>query len=109
MHPAAKLQIEKMACEYSQWRSVPENERSPAPTWWWAPAMKVVSQREEMTELSCYRLELPIGSTYAAGAVVLMSLLGKRPSPGPLENPVTSPIASGSARRSQSNRDSYGI
>jgi hypothetical protein len=35
MHPAAKLQFERVVRKYSQWRSVPEEERSPAPAWWW--------------------------------------------------------------------------
>ena len=73
MHPAAKLQFERAACEYTRWRSVPEPERSPAPCWWWQPAMQVADQQEEMTALLCYRLELPGGSTYAVGAAVLMS------------------------------------
>jgi hypothetical protein len=61
MHPAAKLQFERAACEYTRWRSVPEPERSPAPCWWWQPAMQVADQQEEMPALLCYRLELPGG------------------------------------------------
>lgn len=88
MHPAAKLQFERVAREYTQWRSVPENERSPAPAWWWQPAMQVADQSEEMPALLCYRLELPEGSTYSAGAAVLMAPIAKQTSlPWPDEFP----------------------
>jgi hypothetical protein len=88
MHPADKLQFERVAREYSQWRSVPEEERSPAPAWWWQPAIQVLSQDEEMPALSCYQLELPVGSKYSAGAVVLMAPIVKQTSlPWPDEFP----------------------
>src|ERR1700750_3075345 len=38
MHPTARLQFERIVREYTRWRSVPEEERSPAPAWWWQPA-----------------------------------------------------------------------
>jgi hypothetical protein len=75
MHPAAKFQFERAVREFSQWRAVPADERSPAPAWWWQPAFEVAGQQEEMPSLSCYRLELPPSSTYAAGAAVLMATL----------------------------------
>jgi len=80
MHPAAKFQFERTAREFAQWRAVPEEDRSPAPAWWWQPAIEVVAQREEMGALLCYRLQLPVGSTYAAGAVVLMATLADQTS-----------------------------
>ena len=75
MHPAAKLQFERAVREFSQWRAVPEDERSPAPGWWWQPAFEVAAQQEEMPPLWCHRLELPLSSTYAAGAAALMATL----------------------------------
>ena len=75
MHPAAKLQFERTAREFAQWRAVPEEERSPAPAWWWQPAIDVVAQHEEMRPLCCHRLELRVASTYAKGAAVLMTTL----------------------------------
>src|ERR1700735_525499 len=88
MHPAAKCQFERTAREFSQWRAVPEEERSPAPAWWGAPAIDVIAQREEMGALLCYRLRLPIGSTYASGAAVLMAALaGQTSLPWPDEFP----------------------
>jgi hypothetical protein len=74
MHPADKLQFERVAREYSQWRSVPEEERSPAPAWWWQPAIQVLSQDEEMPALSCYQarascwIEVLCGRRCAHGA-----------------------------------------
>ena len=45
MHPAAVLQFERMIDEYARWRAVPEKERSPAPAWWWGPAMELRDMR----------------------------------------------------------------
>ena len=75
MHPALKFQIERTAREYCKWRAIPEEQRSPAPAWWWQPAFEASTRPEPMAELTCIRLELPIGSTYAAGAAVLMASL----------------------------------
>lgn len=88
MHPAAKLQFERVAREYTRWRSVPENERSPAPAWWWQPAMQVADQTEEMPALLCYRLELPEGSTFADGARTIMApIITQTSQPWPDEFP----------------------
>jgi hypothetical protein len=88
MHPAAKLQFERTAREFAQWRAVPVTDRSPAPAWWWQPAFEVVAQHEGMGALMCYRLQLPVGSTYAAGAAVLMATLADQTSlPWPDEFP----------------------
>jgi hypothetical protein len=88
MHPAAKLQFERAAREFAQWRAVPDDDRSPAPAWWWQPAFEVVAQYEEVGALLCYRLQLPVGSTYAAGAAVLMRTLTDQTSlPWPEEFP----------------------
>lgn len=75
MHQAAKFQFERVASEYADWRAVPEADRSPAPAWWWQPAFQVMAQRDEMAALYCHRFELPIGSTYAEGAAVVMATL----------------------------------
>jgi hypothetical protein len=82
MHQAAKLQFERTAREFAQWRAVPEEDRSPAPGWWWQPTFEVVAQHEQMGALMCYRLQLPIG------AAVLMATLGEQTSlPWPDEFP----------------------
>src|ERR1700722_4740026 len=80
MHQAAKFQFERTAHEFAQWRAVPEDERSPAPAWWLQPAFEVVTQHEEMGALLCYRLQLPVGSTYAAAVASQTEQIGM-PSP----------------------------
>ncbi len=88
MHQASKIQFEQAAREFAQWRAVPETERSPAPAWWWQPAFEVHEQQEQMSPLWCHRLELPLSSTYAAGAAVLMAALADQTSlPWPDEFP----------------------
>jgi hypothetical protein len=62
MHSAAKFQFERAVREFSQWRAVPADERSPAPAWWWQPAFEVAGQQEEMPPLWCHRMELPLSS-----------------------------------------------
>ena len=81
MHPATKFQFERIAREFSQWRAVPEEDRSPAPAGWWQPAVNVVAQHEKMGALMCYRLQLPVGSAYAAGTAMLMATLADQTSP----------------------------
>jgi hypothetical protein len=73
MHPAAKLQFERVVQGYSLWRTIPEDQRSPAPAWWWQSALEVARHHEQMPALSCYRLELAVGSTYADGATTILA------------------------------------
>ena len=40
MHPAAKLQFERIIVEFARWRALPEDDRPPAPAWWWGPAVE---------------------------------------------------------------------
>ena len=67
MHPAAKLQFERMIGEFARWRAVPEDERSPAPAWWWGPAMELRAEREILPAEWRALLGLPEGATYADG------------------------------------------
>jgi hypothetical protein len=88
MHPAAKFQFERLAREYSEWRAVPEQDQSPAPAWWWQPDLDIAGRQELMPDMLCYRLELPVGSTYSAGAAVLVApLIGQTSLPWPDEFP----------------------
>ena len=88
MHPATEFQFDRVAREFSQWRAVPEKDRSPAPAWWWQPAFEAAGQNKEMPPLICQRLELPLSSTYAAGAEMLMATLaGQMSLPWPDEFP----------------------
>jgi hypothetical protein len=81
MHPAARLQFERVAREYSRWRAIPEDERSLAPAWWWQPALQVAQESEEMSPLLCAMLERPPATTYAQGAKLLMATLVDQTAP----------------------------
>ena len=75
MHRAAKLQFERVAREFAQWRAVPEPERSPAPAWWWGPAFEIRGVRQPMPAEWCSSLMLPAGSSFAIGAEVFLDAL----------------------------------
>jgi hypothetical protein len=84
MHQAARLQFERSVQEFVRWRAVPEPERSPAPAWWWGPAFEVRGMQQPMAAEWCSSLELPVGSSFAAGAqVFLNSLAGQTSLPWP--------------------------
>jgi hypothetical protein len=88
MQPAAKTQLERIAAEYANWRAIAEDERSPAPAWWWGPAMDALDEPETMSPELCASLELPVGSAFGAAAGVLMAALaGQTSLPWPDEFP----------------------
>src|SRR5437868_6771050 len=80
MHQAAKLQFERIAIEYASWRGVPDDERSPAPAWWWGPAMDALDEAEAMSPELCARLDLAVGSSYGDATEVLMKPLAQQTS-----------------------------
>ena len=80
MHQATKMQFERIANEFALWRAVPEDERSPAPAWWWGPAMEALDESEAMSAELCAGFELPPGSAYGGGAEVLMKALAEQTS-----------------------------
>jgi hypothetical protein len=80
MHQAAKLQFERIASEYAKWRAVPGQTRSPAPAWWWGPAMDARDDPATMSPELCASLELPPGSSYGDAAEVLMTALATQTS-----------------------------
>ena len=85
MHPAAKLQFERVVIEFARWRTLTEDDRPPAPAWWWGPAVEVRDVALELPAHWCARLGLPDGATYADGAGVLFdSLAGRSTSRGPM-------------------------
>lgn len=75
MHPAANAQFERAVREFAEWRAVPEKERSPAPAWWWGPALDVLGVQQPMPAEWCAGLELPDGSSLTDGAAVFLNLL----------------------------------
>jgi hypothetical protein len=80
MHQATTMQFERIANEFALWRAVAENERSPAPAWWWGPAMDTLDEAEAMPANLCASFELPPGSSYGSGAEVLMKALAEQTS-----------------------------
>ena len=88
MHQAVNVQFDRIVREFAQWRTVPEDERSPAPAWWWGPAFEVRDVQQAMPADWCAQLELPTNSSYSAGAqTFLNSLVGQTSLPWPDDFP----------------------
>jgi hypothetical protein len=80
MHPAAKFGFERAVREFARWRAVDSDERSPAPAWWWDPALAALRQGEPMPAEWSQILGLPSASSYATGAQVLLQTLAEQTS-----------------------------
>ncbi|KQT15861.1 MULTISPECIES: hypothetical protein [unclassified Bradyrhizobium] len=80
MHQAASLQFERVVNEFARWLAVPDNERSPAPAWWWGPAIAVRDAHQPMPRAWSRTLGLDDGSTFAGGASLLLALFEKQTS-----------------------------
>lgn len=88
IHPAARFQFERVIDEYARWRAVAEEDRSPAPAWWWGPAFAVRHARDAMPDGWAQSLHLSPGAPYADGAAVLLNSLAEQTSlPWPDEFP----------------------
>src|SRR5438445_498356 len=80
MHQAASVQFERAVREFVRWRAVPEQQRSPAPAWWWGPAFEVLGLQQPMPPEWCSGLELPEGSSCTKGAEVFLRSLADQTS-----------------------------
>ena len=80
VHQAARLQFERIAGEFGSWRAIPDQERSPAPAWWWGPAMDALDEPDAMSPELCVSFELPSGSRYGDAAELLMKALAEQTS-----------------------------
>jgi hypothetical protein len=80
MHQAANVQFERAVDEFVRWRAVPEDERSPAPAWWWGPAFEVLGMQQPMPADWCASLELSGSATYADGAETFLKYLADQTS-----------------------------
>ncbi len=88
MHQAAHLEFERVMEEIARWHVVPAEERSPAPAWWWGPAMAVFDDHEPMNGAWCSELGLDEGSTFAEGARTILALFVEQTSlTGPQDFP----------------------
>jgi hypothetical protein len=80
VHQAARLQFERIAGEFGSWRVIADEERSPAPAWWWGPAMEALDETDAMSAELCVSFELPPGSRYGDAAELLMKALAEQTS-----------------------------
>ena len=88
MHPAARLQFERMIGEFVRWREVPDATRSPAPAWWWGPAMELRKTAQPLPVEWCVELGLPDQATWADAAnVFLRAFDGQTSLPWPYDFP----------------------
>lgn len=88
MHQAARLEFERVVEEYVRWQIVPGDERSPAPAWWWGPAMAVFDDHEPMRRACCSELGLSEGTSFAEGARTIIALFVEQTSlTGPQDFP----------------------
>jgi len=88
MHQAARLEFERVMEEFVHWHVVPAVERSPAPAWWWGPAMAVVDDHEPLSETWRGALGLSDGASFAEGACTILSLFVEQTSlTGPQDFP----------------------
>jgi hypothetical protein len=88
MHQAANLQFGRAVHEFARWRAVPEQDRSPAPAWWWGTAFELRGVRHRMPDAWCASMELPDRATYADGAAILLkALAGQTTLPWPGDFP----------------------
>ena len=99
MHPALRLQFERMIGEYTTWRAVPEAERSPAPAWWWGPAMELRDAPELLPSEWCALLGLTPDATYAAGAEIFLAAFhGQTQLPWPYDFPRKTDVSDATVR-----------
>ena len=72
MHQAANLQFERIVDEFVRWRAVPEDERSPAPAWWWGPAFELLGVQNALPDETRTKLGLSGDASYADGAQIFL-------------------------------------
>ena len=88
MHPAARLQLARTIEEYRRWQMVDERDRSPAPGWWWGPALALREMPGALPGGFAQLLGLPEEASPAAAAeLFLAALAGQTHLPWPEEFP----------------------
>jgi uncharacterized protein YfiM (DUF2279 family) len=80
MQQAVKFQFGRAVQEYADWRAVEDKRRSPAASWWWSSALATMDQQEAMPPEWCRSFELAAGSSFAAGARLIMNAITEQKS-----------------------------
>ena len=75
MHSAAHAQFDRLVTEYQTWMAVPEGDRSPAPGWWWGPAIAWRTMPGALPDGYAQRLGLPDGAGHAEAAQLFLDAL----------------------------------
>jgi len=75
MHPAVTFQLERTLREFARWHAVESEMRSPAPAWWWGPALAALGEPQPMPAEWSQIMGLPLQSSYATGAQLLLNQL----------------------------------
>lgn len=78
MHPAALLPVDRLTAEYQKWMAVPDRDRSPAPGWWWGPAMALREMPGDLPAGFAQRLGLADGATCAEAAQLFLDALAEQ-------------------------------
>ena len=73
MKEAATLQFERAIGEYAIWLALPEEDRSPAPAWWWSSALTMRESSEQMPAEWALPMGLPLESTIGTGARLMLA------------------------------------
>ena len=88
MHQASHLQFNRIVDEFVRWRAIPEEERSPAPAWWWGPAFELSGVQNALPNEMRAKLGISGEASYADGArVFLKSFAGQTYLPWPDDFP----------------------
>ena len=75
MHPATYSQFDRQIAEYQRWLAVPEDDRSPAPGWWWGPALALRAVPGTLRRDFAQRLQLPEGASNATAAQLFLDAM----------------------------------
>jgi hypothetical protein len=75
MHQAAQFQFGRILLEYADWQAIPSQQRSPAPAWWWSPALILLHEPAALPADWSDTMSLLAGSSYGAAAQIILDAL----------------------------------
>ncbi len=80
MQQALTFEFERLVKEFTEWRAVEEDQRSPAAAWWWGTALAILDDQQVMPREFCAALELPPGSSFAQAGHKLVAAISEQTS-----------------------------